>query len=341
MLTIIEKPKDRKKLKTVDTQIFLMEDEPELDMNKRLEKVVYKNEKDKETKRVVCLVNSGALRVSDGGKELLNSISNDAKFEAAKECIEPKYGLDAQPFSYRSLNYLQENGLLNDYRNDKKGWRKFSLVDCFYLHILHQLRMLDISQKCKKDLFNFFHDLGGRKMACMEFFDDIYVLRLLPSWVSLLFLLENGYEVKLVVDASEKIRFLDPIETALFLRDYSGGSFQLDLSYIWNSVKKKCGYKENEIKMNFSGVHSIDDAEKEIIRDIRELEKNGSHIFIKKCNDDSIQEKITTTISVNGQKEVMEKLSDWAKEPFADVNLINGEKGVVGVKKTQSKKLKG
>ena len=40
-------------------------------------------------------------------------------------------------------------------------------------------------------------------------------------------------------------------------------------------------------------------------------------------------------------KEVMEKLSDWAKEPFADVNLINGEKGVVGVKKTQSKKLKG
>lgn len=330
------KPKARK----VKTHIFSVDGELPTDIDKQLVRDIFGDE-EAGKKRIICLANNKMLHISDKGQDLLNSIYNEAKFAAAKECVEPKYGLEAQPFSYRMLNYLQTNGLLSDNRKDGKGWRKFSLLDCFYLEIMHHLQMLEVSQSGKKQFFNFFYDTNSRNVACMEFGDDVIVSNLLPGWISLIFLLENGYEVKLVIDTTETIRFLDPIETALFLKDYRGGSFQLDLSYVWNNVKKKCGYKENEIKMNFSGVHSIDDAEKEIIKDIRELEKNGSHIFIKKCNDDSIQEKITTTISVNDQKEVMDKLSDWAKEPFADVNLINGEKGVVGVKKTQSKKLKG
>ena len=315
-------------------------DELSLDIDKQLVREIFGDEESKK-KNIICLANNKMLRISDKGQDLLNSISNEAKFAAAKECVEPKYGLDAQPFSYRMLNYMQTNGLLSDNRKDGKGWRRFSLLDCFYLGIMHHMQMLEVSQNGKKQFFDFFYDTSNKNVACMEFGDDIVINNLLPGWISLIFLLENGYEMELIMDTSEKAIFSDPIETALYLKSHKGGIFKLGLSDVWNEVKKKCGYKENEIKMNFSGVHSIDDAEKEIIEDIRKLEKNGSHIFIKKCNDDSIQEKITTTIPVSDKKDIIDKLSDWANEPFADVNLINGEKGVVGVKKTQSKKLKG
>jgi DNA-binding transcriptional MerR regulator len=59
-------------------------------------------------------------------------------------------------FSYRIINHWEANGLIANTRKDNKGWRRYSLVDVVWLHIIKELRAFGLSLeqivKVKKNL---------------------------------------------------------------------------------------------------------------------------------------------------------------------------------------------
>lgn len=59
-------------------------------------------------------------------------------------------------FSYRIINHWEANGLIINNRKENKGWRRYSLVDVVWLHIIKELRAfgfsLDQILKIRKNL---------------------------------------------------------------------------------------------------------------------------------------------------------------------------------------------
>jgi hypothetical protein len=48
--------------------------------------------------------------------------------------------LDTESFSYRIINHWEKNDLLFNVRPEGKGWRRFSLIDTIWVHIIAKLR---------------------------------------------------------------------------------------------------------------------------------------------------------------------------------------------------------
>jgi DNA-binding transcriptional MerR regulator len=48
--------------------------------------------------------------------------------------------LNISEVSYRAINHWAKLGLIDENRENEKGWRKFNLVEMVWLHILHELR---------------------------------------------------------------------------------------------------------------------------------------------------------------------------------------------------------
>jgi DNA-binding transcriptional MerR regulator len=53
---------------------------------------------------------------------------------------EKKHRLEAGTVSYRILNHWEQKGLLSSDRPEGKGWRKYSVIDIIWMHIIIQLR---------------------------------------------------------------------------------------------------------------------------------------------------------------------------------------------------------
>ncbi|MBS0626729.1 MAG: MerR family transcriptional regulator [Verrucomicrobia bacterium] len=47
--------------------------------------------------------------------------------------------------SYRVLNHWDEEGLLECVRDSEKGWRKFNLIEGFWVHAIEALRKMGLS----------------------------------------------------------------------------------------------------------------------------------------------------------------------------------------------------
>lgn len=49
------------------------------------------------------------------------------------------------PCSYRTLHHWESQGLIECLRETKKGWRKFNLLECVWLHVISELREFGLS----------------------------------------------------------------------------------------------------------------------------------------------------------------------------------------------------
>lgn len=53
---------------------------------------------------------------------------------------EKKHRLESGTVSYRIINHWEQKGLLSSDRHEGKGWRKYSQIDIFWVHIIKRLR---------------------------------------------------------------------------------------------------------------------------------------------------------------------------------------------------------
>ena len=68
-----------------------------------------------------------------------------------------KYDLKNTQQTYRTINYWSNIGLLDDYRENNRCWRKFSIVELAFIFIISSLRDFGVSletiKEVKKELF--------------------------------------------------------------------------------------------------------------------------------------------------------------------------------------------
>lgn len=77
-----------------------------------------------------------------------------------------RYTIKDTDSSYRMINHWSSQGLIDDARDEnEKGWRKFSVVDLVWLHIIYELRKIGLSlDKIKKG----YSSLSGKSWQMLE-----------------------------------------------------------------------------------------------------------------------------------------------------------------------------
>ncbi len=60
---------------------------------------------------------------------------------------EKKFTAKETDISYRTLNHWSEIGLIDDEREEGKGWRKFSILDVVWIHVISALRNFGFSME--------------------------------------------------------------------------------------------------------------------------------------------------------------------------------------------------
>lgn len=90
-----------------------------------------------------------------------NYFENEKAREISKLLREKEKRIDKDDFSYRIINHWEKHGLLEADRGEGKGWRKFSLLDYVWLHLLGILREFGVSIEKIKTIKESLKYLGG------------------------------------------------------------------------------------------------------------------------------------------------------------------------------------
>lgn len=104
---------------------------------------------------------------------------------------EKNKGLDTDEISYRVINHWESEGLLNFTRSSDKGWRKYSIIDLFWIKIIVGLREfgypLELIKIVKNNLSRD-SDTHGSDFPILEYYINLAFSRI-PC---LLLVFENG-----------------------------------------------------------------------------------------------------------------------------------------------------
>ncbi len=85
--------------------------------------------------------------VSTATSVLLLAFDYTDRFNDAKEFLKKKGRHTITGISYRTLNHWEKIGLIDNERPDGKGWRKYSIIDMVWLHIIISLRNFGFPHK--------------------------------------------------------------------------------------------------------------------------------------------------------------------------------------------------
>ena len=111
----------------------------------------------------------------------LKSVSRYLNIKARK--------LSHSDVSYRIINHWEKEGLISDNRIDGKGWRKYSIVDGVWIHIISRLRnfgvALEIIKEIKKNLE--FNGPNGnspeQSLTTLEYYTALALYQKTPTYL--------------------------------------------------------------------------------------------------------------------------------------------------------------
>lgn len=89
---------------------------------------------DKKGVKLIC----DSVRHSSHMEQVIRLYFTEKSGEESSLMLNDKsFYVNQEPITYRQLNHWEENGLLP---KRESGWRKFSLMEALWLHIIYQLR---------------------------------------------------------------------------------------------------------------------------------------------------------------------------------------------------------
>lgn len=101
--------------------------------------------------------------------------------------------LESENLSYRIINHWESEGLISDVRPSGKGWRKYSMIDRFWIEIIIELRSfgypLELIKKIKQ---RFEHRSETESDSCMPFLEGYFVLAFFYKTPCYLLAFPNG-----------------------------------------------------------------------------------------------------------------------------------------------------
>jgi len=216
---------------------------------------------------------------------------------------------DFSEVNYRTINYWTEQGLVDDSRVNKKGWREFSLKDMCWIYIIGELKQLGLS-------------LGKIKETKNSLFDDDNYAYEFEYYIALVL---SSYPISLIVFNDGRGTLISDGSLINFKSLYGGCGnecFHASYSVInFNSlIRKVFNLSDYEVKsINEIGCSNTEIAVLNALR----YQKDVSEVRVVLKDGDIKRFEVTEEKSIN------ENINQLLKESsFQDINIgvHNGKK---------------
>lgn len=256
----------------------------------------------------------------------------DIKHNLSELINDKIYTVANTPLSYRQINTLSKDNLFPEERTGKKGWRKFSLKDLIFFHIIYELKKFGLQHDAFKDLSDSFFKEPTQmgKLEINKHISDIAIGCVLIK-----------AEIMLTINDEGKIAYYDPPHYLLIGREETP-VVQIRINDIVNTINEKNDNKL--IPINWSGKNfilgkkniGISDKEEEVINLIR----NNDYTTLKIKKTDGQISLIHAEKNINtdqlSKQEIMGLIE--AKD-FQDIGIIKRNGNIVSLKIEESIKL--
>lgn len=187
------------------------------------------------------------------------------KFNLSKLINKKSFTVSDTHLSYRQINTLSNDKLFPEERDNKKGWRKFSLKELIYFAIVHELKKFGLSHKVLMSLSDSFfkEPIPNGQLQINKYTSEIAIgCALIQA------------EIMLTITSEGKATYYDPPHY-LLIGTEGTPSIQIKLNDIINAINKSMGKKLIPIK--WSGRNylwskesiSVSDNEKDVLNIIR------------------------------------------------------------------------
>lgn len=271
------------------------------------------------------MITDKKIILNEKNTDTLLSISSNVRKNLNVNWSKKNARINKSGIPYRYVNQLTAAGLFPDNRpREGKGWRCFSYLDCFYLHLIRELRKKSTSsiviEKINKTFF------GTRTSS---------------FWIDAVILSHSGERMFLVVN--EKTFFLCDISN---LPSY-GCFIIIDLIEIINKLRDLNGMptivpgdnitlkKEVNIKGSVCIAKPLPEEKIKLVIERLNILGDGQILTIKKRGDNII---MSNTMDLENRQEITEILKPFMKEQFGEINIQYEDGKVVNAKRTARKK---
>lgn len=247
---------------------------------------------------------------------------------------EPIFTLANLDKKYRSVNYLEKMGLIEDTRDQKgKGWRKLGLSEYIYVSILLELRKY------------------GLKSNSLKSFKTIFDKHSAHSIYAVL----SGHEVTMIFKPDGFCALLDPTFLGIYETEdpyfsevtprRNAGEIQLKLSYFVAKALSLIGKPTPTIHYSFAKnadlsqeMQRLKEYEKRLLGQINQLDpKNDERLLIRRLKDGEFL--LSHSKAMPNTDLPLSNLSALVDEDFCNLNVVKRDGKVVRLEKTHTEKL--
>ncbi|MBI2613320.1 MAG: hypothetical protein HYW62_00895 [Candidatus Levybacteria bacterium] len=252
----------------------------------------------------------------------IDFLSANDKFNYVEFINEKRFTVKDTPLTYRQVNTLSEDKLLNEDRKNKNGWRRFSFKELAFFLIVRELKLFGFEHHQLKELSDYFLNKD------YSYLSDLAIGCVLRK-----------IEITLTIDSEGKVSIFDP--GFYVLVGARMPHVRISLNEIMNKIATKYGKTPFEIKYSVKdealNSHRLSVKEEELLRIIRN--KDYGAIRIKKKNGEIgvvYAEKIK---NANGQPFENELINMLKAKDFQDINIIKRDGKIVSYKIEETIKL--
>lgn len=271
------------------------------------------------------MITDKKIILNEKNVDILSSISSNVRKSLTTNWSKKNARINKSGIPYRYVNQLTSERLFPDSRpQEGKGWRRFSYVDCFYLHLIRELRKKSTSS-----------------IVIEQINKTFFGLRTSSFWIDAIILSHSGERMFLVVN--DKTFFLCDISNL----PSHGCSIIIDLIEIINKLRNLNGMptiipgdnitlkKEAHIKGAVCVAKPLSKDKIKLVIDRLNILGDGQILTIKKYGDNIT---MSDTVDLENRQEITEMLKPFMKEKFGEINIQYEDGKVVNAKRTARKK---
>lgn len=249
---------------------------------------------------------------------------------------EPVFTMSDLGKKYRTINYLEHTGLIDDTRDQKgKGWRKLGLSEYIYISILLELRRYGL----KSDHLKHFKSL----------YDEYFILAI--------FAVLAGHEITMIFKPNGFCALLDPTFLSIYEEEderfmditprRDAGEIQLKLSYFTSNalalINKPTpvihySYAKSASAAMTQELEQLKEYEKQLLKEVGQLDHSkDEHLLVQRLKDRTLLIKRGERLP--NDSELASQLNSLVDEGFCDLKVTKRDGKVVDLVQTNAKKL--
>ena len=181
-----------------------------------------------------------------------------------------KLRLSSENISYRTINHWQKIGLIEDSREDGKGWRKYSISDIIWVNVISELRCFGLSIELIRNVKKQIESIkdSEHKISKRTLFDYYLLYAMTHKKPAYLLVFKNGE--CLLFNTTE-------LEFAQSFQSIEGSYIKIDLYALLRKVYKK----ESPFEEGYFTPNPLDPEEAEVLKTISQKGLKSMKINLK------------------------------------------------------------